>query len=235
MLPSLDKCQAFFEWTCAQIVTQVPVFTIIWNSPLQESSKAVSFSLILEWQRKKLSCLGQYLVIVTAYEIEWIFVVMVCKLDTKVIRFFYCSFPRNQWNIIMLKTTGSVSRPGMCLAFNNGREGLKTCMQRGNKKNSNINCWWETVATGPCYHNRSLIGKVAPWAEEKTERKISRNLWWGVQFTPLVWRVLQSTGVLSYCFTCQLCIKGSQGVWPSAHKAELVTTCHSPSHLVLSL
>lgn len=83
--------------------------------------------------------------------------------------------PRNQWNIIMLQITGFVSRSEMCLAFNNGREGLITCMQSRNKKNININCWWETIAPGPCYHNRSLIGKVVPWAKEKTERKFYRK------------------------------------------------------------
>lgn len=34
-------------------------------------------------------------------------------------------------------------------------------------KNNDINCWWETDATGPCYHNRSLIEKVVPWAGER--------------------------------------------------------------------
>lgn len=74
-------------------VTQVPVFTQIWNSPLQESSKAISLSLLLEWQRKTLSCLGQDHVIVTVYGIEQIFVGIVCKLDTKIICFIYCFFP----------------------------------------------------------------------------------------------------------------------------------------------
>lgn len=94
MLPSLDKGQAFFERICAQIVTQVPIFTLIWNSPLQESSKAISFSLRLEWQRKKLSFLGQYHVIVTAYGIQQIFVDIMCKLDTKIICFVYLFSPQ---------------------------------------------------------------------------------------------------------------------------------------------
>lgn len=74
-------------------VTQVPVFTQIWNSPLQESSKAISFSLLLEWQRKKLSCLGQDHVIVTAYGIEQIFVGIVCKLDTNYMFHILFFFP----------------------------------------------------------------------------------------------------------------------------------------------
>lgn len=62
----------------------------------------------------------------------------------------------------MLKRTSFVSRLGMCLTFNKGKEGLITCMQRGNVsllKTTGINFWWKIAATGPCYHNRSLMGR----------------------------------------------------------------------------
>lgn len=78
----------------------------------------------------------------------------------------------------MLKIGGFVSRPGMCLTFSKGKEGLITCMQRGNVsllKTTDKNCWWETAPTRPCYHNRSLMGEVSPWAEEKPERKFYMN------------------------------------------------------------
>lgn len=58
----------------------------------------------------------------------------------------------------------------MCLVFSNGKEGLITYMQSRNKKK--INCWWETVATGPCYHIRSLIGMGRGKDREKNLQEI---------------------------------------------------------------
>lgn len=78
-----------------------------------------------------------------------------------------------------------LSRVRTYLTFNKGKEELITCMQGGNVsllKTAGINCWWETAATGPCYHNRSLMRKLAPWEEEKREHftwitgKVSRRL-----------------------------------------------------------